>query len=218
MVAVDLHTRSGELDGEVQLPGQWFDAPLNVHLMHEVVVAQRAAARQGTASTKTRGEVAGGGRKPWRQKGTGRARHGSIRSPIWKGGGVSHGPKPRSYGKRVNKKARRGALASALSDRAHDGQLTVVDELAFDEPRTKDAVALLEALGLDDERVLVVLDDLHGTTVKSFRNLPDVHVLTVDQLNVYDVLRAQRIVFAEPALELIGTGRRSGAASRKEQS
>lgn len=210
----DVMTRDGEADGTVELPGEWFDAPVNVHLMHEVVTAQRAAARAGTASTKTRGEVSGGGRKPWRQKGTGRARHGSIRSPLWKGGGSAHGPKPRNFAKRVNKKARRAALASALSDRAADDLVTVVADLAFEQPRTKDAVALLDALGLADRRVLVVLADAHPATVKSFRNLPDVHLLVVDQLNVHDVLVSDEVVIARAALELIGTGRRAGEEVR----
>lgn len=211
MASVELRTISGGTAGTVELPEAWFAAPLNIHLMHEVVTAQQAAARQGTAKAKSRGEVRGGGAKPWRQKGTGRARHGSIRSPMWKGGGVSHGPSPRSYTKRVNKKARRGALASALSDRARDGNVTVVDDLAFEVPRTRDAVAALEALGHGDQHVLVVLDDVHEATMKSFRNLPDVHLNTVDQLNVHDVLRSDVVVIAEGALSLIGTGRRSGA-------
>lgn len=214
MASVELRTVAGETRGTLELPARWFEAPLNIPLMHEVVTAQRAAARSGTASTKTRAEVRGGGRKPWRQKGTGRARHGSIRSPMWKGGGVSHGPSPRSYAKRVNKKARRGALASALSDRARDGNVTVVADLAFEAPRTRDAVAALRALGHEDQKVLVVLDDAHEATMKSFRNLEDVHLNTVDQLNVYDVLASDVVVFAEPALALIGTGRRSGTTGR----
>lgn len=214
MASVELRTVTGESRGTLELPARWFEAPLNIPLMHEVVTAQRAAARSGTASTKTRAEVRGGGRKPWRQKGTGRARHGSIRSPMWKGGGVSHGPSPRSYTKRVNKKARRGALASALSDRARDGSVTVVADLSFEAPRTRDAVAALRALGHEDQKVLVVLDDAHEPTMKSFRNLEGVHLNTVDQLNVYDVLASDVVVFAEPALELIGTGRRSGTTGR----
>lgn len=200
----------GERLGSVELPGEWFSGVVNIGVMHQVVTAQLANARRGSAKTKSRAEARGGGRKPWRQKGTGRARHGSIRSPIWVGGGVAHGRRvEENHGKRVNKRMKRMALRSALTDRARNGEVTVVRGLAFPAPRTKDAVATLEALGHDDRRVLVVLGDMHEPTWRSFRNLPDVHLLTVDQLNTYDVLRSDVVVFAEEALALIGTGQRS---------
>lgn len=210
-LTVDRYTRSGDTDGTVELDAAIFAAPVNVAVMHQVVTAQLANARRDTAKTKTRGERAGGGAKPWRQKGTGRARHGSIRAPQWQGGGVAHGPDGRqNHGQRVNKKMKRAALRSALSDRARSEQVRVVGDLAFDEPKTRQAVQLLSALGGTDRRVLVVLADRHRSTEKSFRNLPGVTVSPVDQLNAYDVLCSDLVVFAESALPLIGTGRRAG--------
>lgn len=210
-LTVDRYTLAGDTDGTVDLNPEVFGAPVNVAVMHQVVTAQLANARQGTAKTKTRGERAGGGAKPWRQKGTGRARQGSTRSPQWKGGGVAHGPDGRqNHGQRVNKKMKRAALRSALSDRARSQQVRVVGDLAFDEPKTRRAADLLAVLGGTDRRVLVVLADRHGPTEKSFRNLPGVTVSPVDQLNAYDVLCSDLVVFAEPALPLIGTGRRAG--------
>ena len=212
-MAIDVKDLAGKKVDSIDLPAEWFTGEVRVHVMHEVVVAQLAAARQGTASTKTRGEVAGGGAKPWRQKGTGRARHGSTRSPIWVGGGVAHGPKPRKYTKRVNKKVKRAALQSALTDRANLDAVVVVRDLSFEAPRTKDAVAALAALDLADTKVLVVLADRDAATEKSFRNLPQVHTLIVDQLNTHDVLNADAVVFDEAALSLIGTGRRASTGA-----
>jgi large subunit ribosomal protein L4 len=209
----DLFNLKGESVGTVELPAEWFDGTVNVGVMHEVVTAQLAAARQGTHATKTRGQVAGGGAKPWRQKGTGRARQGSIRSPQWVGGGVAHGRTPTDWSKRVNKKVKRAALRSALTDRAQSDAVRVVRELAFESPRTKDARSALAALGQDGRTTLVVLADWDTTTAKSFRNLPGVHTIVVDQLNTYDVIRHDALVIDEAALELIGTGRR---ASTKE--
>jgi large subunit ribosomal protein L4 len=211
---VDVVDLSGSKVGTVELPAEWFSGDVNVAVMHQVVTAQRAAARQGTAKTKTRSEVRGGGRKPWRQKGTGRARHGSIRSPMWAGGGVAHGRTgEENFTKRVNKRMKRAALRSALTDRANGGNVTVVRGLAFTEPRTKDAAAALEALGHAGRKTLVVLSDLHQPTWRSFRNLARVHLLTVDQLNTYDVLNNDVVILDEDALGLIGTGRRSGTAT-----
>ena len=207
---IDVKDTAGASVGSVDLPAEWFEGEVKVHVMHQVVTAQLAAARQGTHKTKTRGEVAGGGSKPWRQKGTGRARHGSIRSPMWVGGGVAHGRVPKDWSVRVNKKVKRTALRSALTDRANTGDVTVVRDLSFDTPKTRDAVAALRALGHEDQKVLVVLADLHQSTWKSFRNLAGVHTLVVDQLNTYDVVNHDVVVFDEAALELIGTGRRAG--------
>jgi large subunit ribosomal protein L4 len=208
---VDVFNLKGENLGTVDLPAAWFEGEVNVPVMHQVVTAQLAAARQGTHKTKTRAEVAGGGSKPWRQKGTGRARQGSIRAPQWVGGGVAHGRVPKDWSVRVNKKVKRAALRSALTDRARGEAVTVVRDLAFDDPRTKDAVAALDALGHADAKVLVVLADWHQPTVRSFRNLPRVHTLVVDQLNTHDVLVSDVVVFDEAALDLIGTGKRADA-------
>ncbi len=205
----DVFDLKGKSLGSVDLPAEWFDGKVNVGVMHEVITAQLAAARQGTHKTKTRAQVRGGGRKPWRQKGTGRARQGSIRSPQWVGGGVAHGRVPKDWAKRVNKKVKRAALRSALTDRAQSGDVRVVRDLAFDAPKTRDAKDALSALDQAGRSTLVVLADWDAATVKSFRNLPGVHTLVVDQLNTYDVVRHDALVIDEAALDLIGTGRRS---------
>jgi large subunit ribosomal protein L4 len=216
-LTLDVHAADGTTAGSVDLDAEVFEAPVNVPVMHQVVVAQMAAARSGTSKTKTRAEVRGGGSKPWRQKGTGRARHGSIRSPQWSGGGVAHGPDGKeNHTKRVPKKLKRIALRSALSDRAATGDVRVVEELAFDAPRTKDARALLTALELADRKVLLILAGWPESTVKSFRNLGSVHVLRVDQLNTYDVLCSDVVVFERDALELVGSGRYAGQDSAEE--
>jgi large subunit ribosomal protein L4 len=186
---------------DVTLPGEIFDVQTNVPLIHQVVVAQLAAARQGTHATKTRGEVRGGGRKPYRQKGTGRARQGSTRAPQFAGGGTVHGPQPRDYAQRTPKKMKAAALRGALSDRARHDRIHVVESLVTGEaPSTKDAKDLLG--GLTERRnLLVVLDRSDIVSLKSVRNLADVHVLAVDQLNTYDVLCADDVVFTKAAYE-----------------
>jgi large subunit ribosomal protein L4 len=218
MPTVDLRTPNGGTDGTVDLDDALFAAPLNVPAMHQVVVAQLAAARTGSAKTKSRGEVRGGGKKPYRQKGTGRARQGSTRAPQWVGGGVAHGRTGiENHVKRVPKKLKRLALASALSDRAGSGDVMVMRDLAFPVPRTKDAVAVLDALGVLERRVLLVLGDVNAAVMKSFRNLgARVHLLTVDQLNTYDVLVSDVVVFSQSALDHIGRGTRSGADKTAE--
>jgi large subunit ribosomal protein L4 len=204
-VRVDVLNPDGSAGEAIELDAALFDAPINVPAMHEVVTAQLAAARAGTAKTKTRAQVRGGGGKPWRQKGTGRARQGSIRAPQWSGGGVAHGPTgQQNHRKRVNKKVKRLALASALSDRAASDAVRVVSDFGITEPRTKDAVAFLDALELIGRNVLVVLPERDDAIGKSFRNVPDVHLLTVDRLNVHDVLVSDIVVFAEAALDRIG--------------
>jgi len=213
---IDVKDLTGATVDSLELPAEWFAAEIKPHVMHEVVNAQLASARQGTHKTKTRGEVRGGGAKPWRQKGTGRARHGSIRSPMWVGGGVAHGRTPSDWSIRVNKKVKRSALRSALSDRAGSGDVMVVRDLAFETPRTKDAVAALEALEVADRSVLVVLADLDRPTMKSMRNLTSAHVITVDQLNTLDVVKRDVVVFHEAALALIGTGRRASTDAQEE--
>ena len=206
MASAPVLDRDGKKVADRDLPSDLFEAPINVPLMHQVVVAALAALRAGTHSTKTRGEVSGGGRKPWRQKGTGRARHGSTRSPIWTGGGVSHGPKPRDHSLRVNKKMKRGALRSALTDALRSEKLALVDELSFDTPRTKDAAGLLEKLELQG-KILLVLDAPDATTERSFRNLRQVKVTYARSLSVYDLLAADRVLMTGAALDTLeGTG------------
>ena len=203
---VDVIDLEGKKAGTVVLPGSTFDVPTNIPLMHQVVVAQLAAARQGTHATKTRGDVAGGGKKPFRQKGTGNARQGSIRAPHFTGGGVVHGPQPRDYDQRTPKKMKQGALRSALSDRARADRIHVVTALFEGEkPSTKAALAALRAI-VEDRQALVVLERGNELTALSLRNVPEVHVLWVDQLNTYDVLDADDIVFTQAALEsFLGT-------------
>jgi large subunit ribosomal protein L4 len=191
-----------ELLANADLPEAIFGIQPNVPVMHQVVTAQLAAARSGTHATKSRAEVSGGGAKPWRQKGTGRARQGSTRAPHWRGGGVAHGPQPRSYRQRTPKKMVWLALRSALSDRAASGMVTVVDDWGFAAPKTKDALAALKSIGVAaTERVLVVLRRDDEIAWKSFRNLAGtVDTVTVDELNTYDVLVADRVVFTSATL------------------
>ncbi|QCH25340.1 50S ribosomal protein L4 [Mycobacteroides salmoniphilum] len=200
LLTITVKAPGGKTDGSIELPAELFDAPANISLLHQVVTAQLAAGRQGTHSTKRRGEVSGGGRKPYRQKGTGRARQGSTRAPQFTGGGVVHGPQPRDYSQRTPKKMIAAALRGALSDRARNGRIHAVTELvAGQEPSTKSAKAFLAEIS-DRKQLLLVLgrDDL--AAVKSVRNLPNVHVLAYDQLNTYDVLKADDLVFSVEAL------------------
>tara|TARA_B100000929_G_scaffold153092_1_gene121031 strand:+ start:11342 stop:11998 length:657 start_codon:yes stop_codon:yes gene_type:complete len=199
MVAVDVKDLTGSKTGTINLDPQTFGLDPNVAVMHQVVTAQLAARRSGTQSTKTRAEVRGGGAKPWRQKGTGRARHGSIRSPQWRGGGVALGPKPRDYSQKTPKKMVRLALKSALSDRAASERVLVVDEWNFELPKTKTAVAALEALDLEG-RVLLVVNQNDSNTWKSFANLDRVHVISPGELNAYDVLVSDWVVFTKNTL------------------
>lgn len=202
-VTAELYTADGERVGDVDLNPDIFGIEPNVAVMHQVVNAQLAAARAGTHSTKTRAEVRGGGRKPWRQKGLGRARHGSIRSPQWIGGGVAHGPKPRDYSQRTPKKMKRLALRSALSARAADEKVLIVDSFDWDTPKTKRAVALLEAMGVGG-KALFVLGRGDRVAERSLRNLSRVRVIPVGQLNTYDVLWADAVVFTGETVEVAG--------------
>ncbi|HEX2700493.1 MAG TPA: 50S ribosomal protein L4 [Acidimicrobiales bacterium] len=199
MVSVAVRKVDGSSSGTVELPDAVFGIEPNVAVMHQVVTAQLAGARAGTQSTKTRAEVRGGGAKPWKQKGTGRARQGSSRSPQWTGGGVALGPKPRSYKQRTPKKMVQLALRSALSDRAAMERVVVIDSWGFTAPKTKDAVAALKALGVDG-RVLVVVGHEDQVARKSFQNLPDAHVLLAGELNAYDVLCSDWVVFTSDTL------------------
>jgi large subunit ribosomal protein L4 len=199
---VNVVSPSGSAGATVELPAEIFAAKVNVPLMHQVVVAQQAAGRQGTHATKTRGDVRGGGRKPYRQKGTGRARQGSIRAPQFTGGGVAHGPVPRSYEQRTPKKMKAAALRGALSDRAaHDRVHVVSGFTEGDQPRTKDAVSVLTSVtGAAPAAVLVVAAADDAVTWKSLRNVRGVHLLASGQLNTYDVLVSDHVVFTEAAL------------------
>jgi large subunit ribosomal protein L4 len=199
MASVSVRDPAGAETGSVELDESTFGIEPNVAVMHQVVTAQLAAARAGTQSTKTRAEVRGGGAKPWRQKGTGRARQGSIRSPQWRGGGVALGPKPRSYRQRTPKKMVKLALRSALSDRAAEGRVAVVSRWDFASPKTREARVALQSLGVEG-KALVVLGPDEEVAAKSFRNLPDVHVLVAGELNAYDVLCADWVVFTEATL------------------
>jgi large subunit ribosomal protein L4 len=190
----------------VDLPAEIFDVEVNIPLIHQVVVAQQAAARQGTASTKRRGEVRGGGRKPYKQKGTGRARQGSTRAPQFAGGGVVHGPKPRDYDQRTPKKMKAAALRGALSDRARNDRVHVIESLISAEaPSTKAAIAALASVS-DRSNFLVVLERTDSVTWLSLRNAPEVHIVAVDQLNTYDVLASDDVVFTKGAFDALVSG------------
>jgi large subunit ribosomal protein L4 len=199
MASLTVKTPAGADAGSVDVADELFGIDVNGAVLHQVVTAQLAARRSGTQSTKTRGDVRGGGAKPWRQKGTGRARQGSIRAPHWRGGGVALGPKPRSYAQRTPKKMVRLALASALSDRAGEGRVLVIDDWAWTEPKTKDAITALGSLGVEG-RALVVLTRDDEVAWKSFRNLQHVHIITTGELNAYDVLASDWVIFTRASL------------------
>ena len=196
---VDLKTQDGGTAGSVTLDAELFGIEPNLAVLHQVVTAQLAARRSGSANTKTRAEVRGGGAKPYRQKGTGRARQGSIRAPQFTGGGIVHGPKPRSYRKKINKKMNRLALCSALSDRAQSERVVVVDQWQFATPKTKDALSVLENLELDG-KVMMVVAPTDDTAIRSFRNLPSVQLVQAAELNAYDVLCSDWLVFTSETL------------------
>jgi len=200
---VTMKDMTGNQVGEIELSDSIFAAPVNTSLMHQALVRQLANARQGTHSTKTRSEVRGGGRKPWRQKGTGRARHGSIRSPIWVGGGTIFGPRPRKYTKQMPKKMRRAALRSALTVKANAGQLIVLDNISMEAPKTKAMVELLDALGIDDQSVLLVLPQQAAAVQRSARNLPQVKTLLANYLNIHDLLGYDAVVLSHESLKHI---------------
>jgi len=198
-ITLQVKNQSGGDAGTVEVAEDLFGVEPNVPVLHQVVTAQLAARRAGTHSTKTRSEVRGGGAKPFRQKGTGRARQGTSRAPQMTGGGIVHGPKPRSYAKKVNKKVVRLALASALSDRVQSDRLLVVDEWAFDAPKTKDALAVMQALDLSG-RVVIVVGENDDTAGRSFRNIPGVQLLSQGELNAYDILCSDWLVFSKATL------------------
>ncbi len=214
MTSIDIKSPSGDAAGTIDLPAEVFNVPINVPLIHQVVVAQLAAARQGTHKTKTRAEVAGGGRKPYRQKGTGRARQGSTRAPQFAGGGTVHGPTPRSYVQKTPKKMKAAALRAALSDRARAQRVHVMAAIVEGQvPSTKSAVVALRAVTMAPA-VLLVAERTDELTWKSLRNVPEVHLLAPDQLNTYDVLVNDDVVFTEGALSAFLAGPRSGASAK----
>lgn len=200
MPKTTLYARTGEAIGEVELPEELFSAPVNVAVLHQVVTAQLAGRHLGTHNTKRRGEVAGGGRKPWRQKGTGRARQGSNRSPNFTGGGVVFGPHPRSYVQRLPRQMKRLALCGALTSKLDDDAIRVVDGIGLETPRTRDLVDVLVALGRAEGRVLIVAPGTDETLILSARNLPRVEVIRADSLNVVALLNADTVLIEQPAL------------------
>jgi large subunit ribosomal protein L4 len=213
---VDVRTPDGSTSGTATLPGDLFDREANVALLHQVVNAQLAAARQGTHATKTRGQVRGGGAKPYRQKGTGRARQGSTRAPQFEGGGTVHGPQPRDYAQRTPKKMKAAALKAALSDRAREDRVHVVSTFVDgDAPRTKAALTTLDAVS-SAKRVLVVLDSDDVLNWVSLRNVPRVHLLDAGQLNTYDVLVSDEVIFTEAALAEFVSGRTGEGAAKPD--
>jgi large subunit ribosomal protein L4 len=216
MTTIDVLSPAGDVTGTVDLPAEVFDAQTNIPLIHQVVVAQQAAARQGTHATKSRGDVRGGGKKPYRQKGTGRARQGSIRAPQFTGGGVVHGPQPRSYDQRTPKKMKAAALRGALSDRARGGRVHVLSALVEgDAPSTKQAIAALAAVSQRRALLVVVArEDVVGW--KSLQNVDRVHLIAPDQLNTYDVLCSDDVVFTSGALEVFLAGPVKGSAAKGE--
>ena len=200
MQTTPLYSRTGEDIGEVELPDELFSAPVNVAVLHQVVTAQMAGRHLGTHDTKRRGEVSGGGKKPYRQKGTGRARQGSIRSPQFEGGGVVFGPHPRSYAQRLPRQMKRLALCGALTSKLDDGAIRIVDAFGLEGPKTRDMVAILAALGRSEGRVLIVAPGTDETLLLSARNLPGVEVIRADSLNVIAVLNADTVLIEQSAL------------------
>jgi large subunit ribosomal protein L4 len=200
MPTTTLYSRTGEEIGEVELPDELFSAPINTAVLHQVVIAQLAGRHLGTHSTKKRGEVSGGGKKPYRQKGTGRARQGSTRSPHYRGGGVVFGPQPRSYVQRLPRQMRRLALVGALTSKLDDGAIRVIDGFGLEAPKTRDIVSIIDALGRSEGRVLIVAPATDETLILSARNLPGVEVIRADSLNVVALLNADTVLIEQPAI------------------
>lgn len=203
MTAIEIKDVKGEAAGSVELNPAVYGIEPNMHVMHHVVKAQRASWRQGTANTRTRGMVRGGGRKPWRQKGTGRARQGTIRAPQWAGGGVVFGPHTRSYDLKVNRKEVKLAMRSALSAKLADGELVVVKDFGFEQPSTKAAMAALKALGLEGKRITLVIGNEDVETFLSFRNIPEVNIIPVGDINTYELIDNKALVIVDTCLARI---------------
>lgn len=203
MPQVAKFNQSGKELEKVELNDSVFNDKINKHVVHQVVNAQLAARRGGNASTKTRGKVRGGGRKPWRQKGTGRARHGSIRSPLWVGGGITFGPSPRSYDKKLTKKMRRLALRSVLTDKVDRDELILVDKIELDQPKTKAVINILADLNLEDKKVVLVMPEKDKNLYLSARNIPHVKTLLAGSINAYDLLDNEMVIFIEEAVKMV---------------
>ncbi|MGI6220744.1 MAG: 50S ribosomal protein L4 [Coriobacteriales bacterium] len=203
MATIDIYNQKGERIDGVEFDDRVFSIEPNIHVMHEVCRAHMAAQRQGTHQTKTRGQVSGGGSKPWRQKGTGRARQGSTRAPHWRGGGVVWGPHPRDYSFKVPKKVVNLAMRSALSAKLADDELLVVDSFDFEAPKTKDAIAVCKALGIDDKRITLVIGEEDANTWLSFRNIPGVRIITERESNCYDFIDNGKLVFTLASIKYI---------------
>lgn len=203
MATIEIKDAKGKAAGKAELSDAVYGIEPNMHVMHRTVKAQQAGWRQGTSNTKTRGFVSGGGKKPWRQKGTGRARQGTIRAPQWRGGGTVFGPHPRSYEQKVNGKEIKLAMRSALSAKFADGELVVVKDLAFEKPSTKEAVATLKALGLDGKRITLIIPNDAVETFLSFRNIPKVEILPVNSINTYDIIDNKALVISDACLPYI---------------
>lgn len=203
MPQVTKYNQSGKELEKVELNDSVFDEEINEHVVHQVVNAQLAARRSGNASTKTRGKVRGGGRKPWRQKGTGRARHGSNRSPLWVGGGITFGPSPRNYEKKLTKKMKRLALRSVLTDKVERDELILVDKIELDQPKTKAVVQILADLDLEDKKVVLVMPEKDDNLYLSARNIPHVKTLLAGSVNAYDLLDNEMVIFIEEAVNMV---------------
>lgn len=202
MPEIDLYSMDGNKKGKIELSETVFDVDVNETILHQALVRQMAGARRGTHSTKTRGKVRGGGKKPWRQKGTGRARHGSIRSPLWVGGGITFGPAPRDYSQKMPKKMRRLALKGVLSAKVREGKMMALDALTFEKPRTRDFIKMLEALELP-ENALFIVNGYNRATEKSASNLQGVKIIDTSVLNIYDMLKYDRLVITEDAISRV---------------
>jgi large subunit ribosomal protein L4 len=196
---LDVFNMDGQKVRTVELPAAIFEAPINIDLMHQAYVRQMANARLGTHSTKTRGEVSGGGRKPWKQKGTGRARSGSIRSPLWRGGGTIFGPLPRDYSYKLPKKVKKIALATAFQEKLSSGEIVIIDSLSLQKPKTKDMITILKNLGIQNRSVLIVLPEKNDTVTLSARNIPGVYVKRAADLNTYDVVSYNTLLLTKDA-------------------
>ncbi|SFL91606.1 50S ribosomal protein L4 [Halanaerobium salsuginis] len=203
MPQVAKYNQNGKELDQVELLDSVFADKINTHVVHQVVNAQLAARRSGNSSAKTRGEVRGGGRKPWRQKGTGRARHGSIRSPLWVGGGITFGPSPRSYDKKLTKKMRRLALRSVLTDKVQRGELMLIDKIELDQPKTKAVAEILADLKLADKKVVIVMPEKDDNLYLSARNIPNVKTLLAGSINAYDLLNNEMVIFIEEAVKMV---------------
>ncbi len=202
MPDIPVYNMNGEKIEDLKVSDDIFNTEISKAVVHQALVRQQANMRRGTHSTKTRGEVRGGGRKPWRQKGTGRSRHGSIRSPLWRGGGITFGPRPRDYSKKMPKKMRKLAICSVLTDKVSQEKMIAMDEIKFETPKTKDFIAMMKKLGMEENALFVIGDKNFGVE-ESASNLPDVKVITLDIINVYDILKYDRLVMTKDAISRV---------------